>query len=249
MSSTNKTTNYELSQFIGSDKPAWLQDYNTDMSKIDAQMKANADGVTSASGTASAASVALGDITSLTTTDKSSAVAAINEVKSTADTAASTAQAAATTANSANSKADTALADFAKFDLSNTGDCTVTLTIGGTTTTITDHRMRFSKNSDGSIFKIYGYIQPGNLLGKTGNAVLKISGINLPVSSEYTINTLSTTYYVYNQNTAPEFIIDRAGVVKTDGTIEITIPNLLGDVRYVRIIVPPCLYFNTNFGD
>lgn len=35
MSSTNKTANYELSQFIGSDKPAWLIDYNGDMSKID----------------------------------------------------------------------------------------------------------------------------------------------------------------------------------------------------------------------
>ena len=37
MSSTNKTTNYDLSQFVGSDKPAWLSDYNQDMSKIDDQ--------------------------------------------------------------------------------------------------------------------------------------------------------------------------------------------------------------------
>lgn len=43
MASTNKTTNYELSQFTQTDKPAWLGDYNLDMSKIDAQMKLNAD--------------------------------------------------------------------------------------------------------------------------------------------------------------------------------------------------------------
>lgn len=43
MSHTNSTTNYELSQFLGSDKPAWLVDYNGDMLKIDTQMKANAD--------------------------------------------------------------------------------------------------------------------------------------------------------------------------------------------------------------
>lgn len=46
MSSTNKTTNLELSQFIGSDKPQWLVDYNGDMSKIDAgvaNVKAQAD--------------------------------------------------------------------------------------------------------------------------------------------------------------------------------------------------------------
>lgn len=35
MSSTNKTTNLELSQFIGSDSPKWLTDYNADMQKID----------------------------------------------------------------------------------------------------------------------------------------------------------------------------------------------------------------------
>ena len=35
MSSTNKTTNYKLSQFVGTDVPSWLGDYNGDMSKID----------------------------------------------------------------------------------------------------------------------------------------------------------------------------------------------------------------------
>lgn len=47
MASTNKTTNYELSQFVGSDIPAWLSDYNGDMGKIDAGLhaaKVQADG-------------------------------------------------------------------------------------------------------------------------------------------------------------------------------------------------------------
>jgi len=35
MASTNKTKNYSLSQFVSSDKPTWLSDYNGDMSKID----------------------------------------------------------------------------------------------------------------------------------------------------------------------------------------------------------------------
>nr|DAF67894.1 MAG TPA: hypothetical protein [Caudoviricetes sp.] len=33
MSSTNKTTYYALSQYIGTDKPTYLGDYNSDMSK------------------------------------------------------------------------------------------------------------------------------------------------------------------------------------------------------------------------
>lgn len=35
MSSTNKTTNYNLSQFVGTDVPSYLGDYNSDMNKID----------------------------------------------------------------------------------------------------------------------------------------------------------------------------------------------------------------------
>ena len=35
MSATNKTQHYDLSQFIGSDIPGWLSDYNGDMRKID----------------------------------------------------------------------------------------------------------------------------------------------------------------------------------------------------------------------
>lgn len=35
MASTNKTTTLNLSQFVGTDKPDWLTDYNGDMEKID----------------------------------------------------------------------------------------------------------------------------------------------------------------------------------------------------------------------
>lgn len=48
MTATNKTENYELSQFVGSDRPTWLGDYTADMSKIDAQLKRNADDIASA---------------------------------------------------------------------------------------------------------------------------------------------------------------------------------------------------------
>lgn len=55
MSSTNKTTNYNLSQYIGTDKPTYLGDYNGDMLKIDTQLKANADSASNAASTAGAA--------------------------------------------------------------------------------------------------------------------------------------------------------------------------------------------------
>lgn len=54
MSSTDKTSHYNLSQFGDSpdDKPSWRGDYTADMSKIDAQMFRNATDATSALSTA-----------------------------------------------------------------------------------------------------------------------------------------------------------------------------------------------------
>lgn len=48
MAATNHTENYNLSQFVGTDHPTWLGDYNSDMAKIDEQMKQNADDIASA---------------------------------------------------------------------------------------------------------------------------------------------------------------------------------------------------------
>lgn len=48
MTATKHTKNYNLSQFVGTDRPTWLVDYNGDMSKIDAQLKQNADDIASA---------------------------------------------------------------------------------------------------------------------------------------------------------------------------------------------------------
>lgn len=62
MASTNKTTGFSLSQFIGTDKPSWLGDYNGDMLKIDTGMldiKATAEqGNSTATSAASAAAAA-----------------------------------------------------------------------------------------------------------------------------------------------------------------------------------------------
>lgn len=61
MSSTNKTANYNLSQYIGTDKPTYLGDYNSDMLKIDNQLKANADSASNAASAAGAAQAVASD--------------------------------------------------------------------------------------------------------------------------------------------------------------------------------------------
>lgn len=73
MASTNSTTHYELSQYIGTDKPTYLVDYNQDMSKIDT-------GIYDAKSEADTNKTAIGTLSNLTTTNKTNLVSAVNEV-------------------------------------------------------------------------------------------------------------------------------------------------------------------------
>lgn len=102
MSSTNKTTNYELSQYVGADKPTYLGDYNSDMLKIDTQMKNNADNITSVGATANTAS-----------TNATQALTDASTAQSTANDANTLAGTANTTATSALNKATANEADIA----------------------------------------------------------------------------------------------------------------------------------------
>ena len=55
MASTNKTTHFILSQFVGTDKASWLADYNNDMIKIDLALKTIQDLTVSADGKSTSA--------------------------------------------------------------------------------------------------------------------------------------------------------------------------------------------------
>lgn len=90
MASTNKTTHYELSQYIGTDKPAYLTDYNQDMSRIDA-------GIYGAKSLADVNESAIGTLANLSTTAKTDLVSAINEVDG--DVATNTANISTNTSN------------------------------------------------------------------------------------------------------------------------------------------------------
>lgn len=94
MSSTNKTTNYELSQYVGSDKPTYLGDYNSDMLKIDTQMKTNADNITAVNATATTAN-----------TTANTALTNASTAQTTADNANTSASNASSVATQALSKA------------------------------------------------------------------------------------------------------------------------------------------------
>lgn len=105
MSSTNKTTYYKLSQYIGTDKPTYLGDYNSDMSKIDEGINSVKETATTANQTAGSAETiaqtALGNTKTNGTNIKNlqSNVASINASNVTRDANISKAQSDATKAN------------------------------------------------------------------------------------------------------------------------------------------------------
>lgn len=73
MASTNKTKNFKLSQFVQTDKPTFLGDYNSDMNKIDDALETVKNGYANTD-------VKIGDLTKLKTENKLDLVDAINEI-------------------------------------------------------------------------------------------------------------------------------------------------------------------------
>ena len=238
MASTNKTTNYELSQFLGSDKPAWLSDYNSDMNKIDTQMKANADAATSAGSNASSALTEIGDLTQLTTTTKTSAVAAINEVDSNTDTAQNTANSAYSAASS-NASAISALSDYLNLSTFTTPSVSVTNAVVGQAQT----EISCASNSTGTLGKIYGRI---SFDSTAANSTITFSTPLRP-DTAITVNGIAINEWSDDGNTwsAP---IPTSVSIGTDGMATISITGSVNGRRR-RILLMACVIFAKSFGD
>ena len=125
-SSTNKTTNYDLPQFVGTDKPTWLGDINEAMADIDAGMHANATDISNMASDVAAASAAASqasqDVSSLTSTVNTLS-GNVQTATTTANNAQQTATSALNTANTANGKADTNASSISTIN-TNIGDLT-----------------------------------------------------------------------------------------------------------------------------
>ena len=242
MASTNKTANYNLSQYVGTDKPTYLSDYNTDMFNIDAQMKVNADNVATAisgieTATTTANTANTNAQTAISTANSASSTASeasttatnaqttANSALATATTAQSTANTANSTANTANNKADSIAS---KLNLSNVTVFNynqITVDSGS----LTNGKITVAINSDGSLFKFYGTI--------TGHSVqvCKIQ-TDLRPTADYTISPAG-----HDTNGFPRSI-----TIKTTGEITFTLGWASNSTTAIYY---PCLYWNSNFSD
>lgn len=261
--STNKTTNYELPQFIGTDKPSWLGDINSAMSTIDTGMHDNAtaiDGIESTVQTASAtATQASLDVASLTetVTSQGGSLTSIGGRVDTLETDNATNKANITNVtgrvsslesdnvvNKQNIAKNKNSIDGLESYLALTDNRSLTNpTIGAGT--ISNNSLRIALNSTGTFGKIYGQIDFNN-----SSAQPNIKFVNTGI-----------------KGVTSEFTIQQAGIGKVDAQPNLIFANIVvspptgnqtsasitlkfsgwGSIN--RCIFPPCCYFFKDFGD
>lgn len=240
MASTNKTTNYNLSQFIGSDKPAWLMDYNQDMTKIDNQMKSNADGISVADGKADTNTTNIGTLANLNTQAKTDLVSSINEIYNTAGTANNTSIQASQNANAAKTEAD-ALTRY--LSITNTGGISPSISGGTLSTSLND--LYYALNADGTLGKIYGRLR--FTVNTSGTITLTLPVPAITTEEAFTIAG-ACFYTKLNNNNNFTVINARDMTVNPNGNLTVTWSGFASG-ETVTIWFPPCLYFFTDFGD
>lgn len=248
MAATNHTTNYNLPQYVGTDKPTYLGDWNSTMSAIDTQMKTNADNASGALSAAQSAQTNANSALSTAQTADGKADTAISNAataQSTADNASSVATSALSTANSASSAASaaqtTANSASASATLANSKADLITsqlnlnnITTYGTNDVTCDQgslsacTLTLAVNDDGSLFKFYGSL--------TGTGVNYVSmSSSLRPETAYTINPAGIDSEGY----------ERSITIDPDGTITL----FLGFGNSRRAIYFPCVYWNSDFND
>ena len=284
MASTNKTTNYDLSQYIGTDKPTYLTDYNQDMSKIDT-------GIHAAKSEADNNATSIGTLSNLTTTAKTDLVSAVNEIDgevatntnniatNTSNIATNTTQIGTIANLTTTAKTDLVVAaneinakvgnlssltttnknstvgaineiksQINDFNLTSfvTPTLTITKTSDGTTAPVqvSNNNIKIAKNSNGSLFKIYGSVTFTNQQGGD-EYKYRFSNTGLPaVDQAYTISNAALTF-LEDGTTMNQRVRDIT--YETNG--DLTFTYLIYSATKEFMYIPNCLYFNSNFGD
>ena len=275
MAYTNHTTNYNLPQYVGTDKPSYLNDFNGAMNTIDGQMKTNANGV-------SANASSIGNLEDLTTTEKTTLVGAINEVDGNCDTNTSnigTLSSLTTTEtsnlvgaiNEVDSHADTNASSIGTLSNLNTSEKS---NLVGAVNEVDANIKRFNLN----VIKKYNTTGTGSDVSATGCSV---SAINMTVARDSGGNVFKCYGVVYITPSASGCIVklDNTGIRLPQGATNYAILpagfvykvsastgsdyvymniydnyiNLQFDASTNRQSVTeyflPCIYFNSDFGD
>lgn len=249
MGSTNKTTGYELPQWIGTDKPTFLGDLNDAFLKIDTGLTANKGDASSAVATAGAAKQSADNATTKVA-ELTQTVAGLNDSveasDAKADAATATAQQALTTANAQasvvnahtnsintlNSSVDSIEQAIAKNVWTNGVLSSINsgATLQGGIVSYNDYLKLLNISAD---------VTGVNLVNPTaGTSLLKITNLSLPNTSTRTINAL------FNIRKSDGTFISAIGSITADGSINFG-ENINGTISELGI---QCMLTTHNWG-
>lgn len=251
---TNTTENYDLPQYIGSDKPTYLGDFNTSMSIIDGALKQNADNIVSATSSASSALEVANTASTTAQIAKTSADTATGkaeQAQQTATTASSTASSALATATQNTQAIGETNANLEAFEnyltLTDFRDLTNPVVVQGGGS-VTSNNMKVALNSNGTVGKIYGRV---DITGATSFPRVEFRNTGIQVSEEIVINATGTAIPLGGSTEGID-IVNIAIIPPTGSQTSATIQIRLAGYRsggVSRAIITPCLYFFKDFGD
>ena len=251
MSATNETTYLKLPQFVATDKPTWLGDFNNAMLKID-------------NDAAAANNTLTGIPAQIAAVDQKAdaAVSTANSAKSTATSAQSTATAAQSTANAAAS--DIAKVKAYLVELPNKGKKTDSNGISfvnasgapvGVTGAISNVNIQWALNEDGTYGKIYGTFILVNCTIPSGTFA-RIPANTIPIgkpSALYNIDCAGVSAVV--RGTSPNYTMTRLIAsyfrINPNGSIDISLTPTEGSTPATQVttFLFPCVYYFEDFGD
>ena len=239
MSATNHTSNYNLPQYVSTDKPTYLVDFNGAMRDIDTAIHTNATNIetnatnitginniignledletsvkTSVVGAINSNASTIGDVTDLTTIVKTSVVDAINEIVD-----------------------DFNLTDITTYDKDSVGVIVSSGSING-------GRITVATNSKKSLCKVYGEL----LMEQTavGQDIQITLPTNFTVSEDFTVDCSGLKIANRYMESSPSTLTVVYLKFKTNGTV--TIQYYSQDTT-AHIMCIPFMIFVKNFGD
>lgn len=237
MAYTNKTTNYELPQYVSTDKPTYLVDFNKAMRTIDSTMKTNATNIETNATNITVASNKVGDLSTLETTAKTDAVSAINEVNSNiGDLTDLNTTDKTSTVNAINEVLSQF--NFTSFTTYKPGDTTMRVSTG---TLIGNYGFTVATNADKTICKIYG---DTTVTGVTPNNHFYVElDTDFNIDEEFTVDHCGIALVEPNYNTInyPIYI-----TFLTNGKVRIYGMSTNEKAWFCAF---PIIIFVKNFGD
>lgn len=264
MSHTNSTTNYNLPQFIGTDKPAWLGDINPAMTAIDTAIKTAKDAGDTADGKATQAQ---SEVDALEGT-----VSTLNTTVGTLSTTV-TAQGGDINTNAINiqrnANAIEAVADHFNLTDFTTADMTDKKSLSALSSYVDFNglSLTLAQNDDGSIFKFYGLLNIARGASTTANfsktAVPGLTGYYGIPTGLYLKSAPSSAFVIQggamnvagtsHTSIVPSAIWNLEYSVGSDGQIYLytstnPIEYFAGQSSW-RTFYWACLYFAKDFGD